>query len=107
MRIPIDTTARSSFMSKTPKDAYNLLENMASNNYQWQGERITPKKVTGMHKVDGWNLLNTKIDILTKKLDSTTKVSNPMAIYSCELCGGGHSNIECQGGLFSQNQSIE
>ena len=60
-----------------------------------------------MHKVDGWNLLNAKIDMLTKKLEATTKVSNPMAVYSCELCGGGHSTIECQGGLTSQDQSIE
>ena len=57
-----------------------------------------------MHEVDVWNLLN---DILTKKLEATTKVSNSMAIYSCELCGGGHSTIECQGGLASQDQSIE
>ena len=50
-----------------------------------------------MHEVDGWNLLNAKIDTLTKKLEATTKVSNPMAIYSCEYWGEGHSTIECQG----------
>ena len=38
MRITIDATAQGSFMSKTPEDAYNLLETMASNNYQWHGE---------------------------------------------------------------------
>ena len=57
--------------------------------------------------MDKWNLLNTKIDMLTKKLEATTKVKNSMAIYSCEFCGGGHSTMECQGGSVSQDPSIE
>ena len=48
MRIIIDATAQGLFMSKTPEDAYNLLETMVSNNYQFQGERSTPRKVTGL-----------------------------------------------------------
>ena len=52
MRITIDATAQGSFMSKTPEDAYNLLETMASNNYQWHGERIVSKKVIRLHEVD-------------------------------------------------------
>ena len=107
MRITIDATAQGSFISKTPEDAYNLLKTMASNNYQWQGERSAPRKVAGLHQVDKWNLLNTKIDMLTKKLEATTKVKNSMAIYSCEFCGGGHSTMECQGGSVSQDPSIE
>ena len=38
-----------------------------------------------MHEVGSWNLLNAKINILTKKLEASTKVSNPIAIYSCEI----------------------
>ena len=93
-------------MRKTPEDAYNLLETMASNNYQWHGERIVSKKVAGLHEVDSWNLLNAKIDMLTKKLEATTKISNSMAVYSYKHCGGGHASLECQGG-FSQDSSIE
>ena len=80
MRIIIDVTAKYSFMSKTPEDAYNLLETMVSNNYQWQGERSAPRKVAGLHEVDRWNLLNTKINMLTKKLKATTKVTNSMTV---------------------------
>ena len=97
MRITIDVTAQGSFMSKTPEDAYNLLKTMASNNYQWHGERSTLNKVAGMHEVDSWNLLNAKIDMLTKKLEASAKVTNPMAVYSYEYCGGGHPTLECQG----------
>ena len=87
MRITIDATTQGSFMSKTPEDAYNILETIASNNYQWHGDRNAPKKVAGLHEVDSWNLLNAKIDVLTKKLEASTKVTNPMALYSCEYCG--------------------
>ena len=106
MRITIDATTQGFFMSKTPEDAYNLLKTMASNNYQWHGEQSIPKKVAGLHEVDSWNLLNAKIDMLTKKLEAITKISNPMAEYSCEHYGGGHASLECQGG-FSQDSSIE
>ena len=53
MKITIDATAQGSFMSKTPNDAYNLLKTMASNNYQWQEDRSTPKRIARMHEVDG------------------------------------------------------
>lgn len=69
--------------------------------------RSAPKRVAGMHEVDGWNLLNAKIDMLTKKLEASSKVQNPVSIYSCEYCGGGHSALECQSGFSSQDSSIE
>ena len=106
MKITIDAKAQGSFLSKTPDDAFNLLETMAFNNYHWQGERSAPKRVTGMHEVDSWNLLNDKIDILIKKLEASTKVSNPMSVYSCEYYGGGHLTMECQG-FSSQDPLIE
>ena len=107
MRITIYATAQGSFMSKTPDDACSLLQTMASNNYKWHGERSALRRVAGMHKVDSLNLLNAKIDMLTKKLEASTKVSNPMAVYSCDYCGGGHLTLECQGGFLSQGSSIE
>ena len=77
MTITIDATAQGMFMRKTLEDAYNLLETMASNNYQWHSERIVSKKVAGLQEVDSWNLLNAKIDMLTKKLEATTKSPIP------------------------------
>ena len=79
---------------------------MASNNYRWQGERSTPKRVIGMHEVDGWNLLNAKISMLAKKLEASTNASNPISMYSCEYCKG-HSTMECQGNYYSQEPSIK
>ena len=94
-------------MNKTPDDAYNLLQTMASNNCQWHRERSAPKRVTEMHEVDSQNLLNAKIDMLTKKLEATTTALNSMFVYMCEQYGGGHSIIEYQGNFYSSQTSIE
>ena len=107
MRITIDATTQGSFITETLNDAYNLLETMAFNNYQWQGERSVSRRVVGLYEVDGQNLLNAKIDMLTKKLEATTKALNPMFVYVCEQYGGGHSIIEYQGNFYSSQTSIE
>ena len=44
--------------------------------------------------------------MLTKKLEASAKVTNPLAVYSYEYCGGGHPTLECQGS-YSQDTSIE
>ena len=80
--ITIDVIAQESFMSKTSKGAYNLLETMTSNVIHARSQM--PKKVVGVHELDEWNLLNSKIDILTKKLEAITKPLNPMSLFICE-----------------------
>ncbi|XP_038981145.1 uncharacterized protein LOC120110395 [Phoenix dactylifera] len=60
----IDAVAEGTLMSKPTEEAYELLEEMASNNYQWSNERGMPKKVPGMYDVDGINMLNAKVDSL-------------------------------------------
>lgn len=37
-------------MGKTPKAAYELLEEMTSNNYQWSSERLIARRAIGVHK---------------------------------------------------------
>ena len=43
-RTMIDTAAGGTLMGKTPEKVYELLEEMASNNYQWSSERSMPRK---------------------------------------------------------------
>ena len=108
LQITIDATAQGSFMSKTPDDAYALLEKMASNNYQWHGECNQPRKVVRVHKIDSLSMVNAKLDSLTKQLQKLNFPGYPSQVLSCEVCGGGHSNIECQQSeSYSQNCSIE
>ena len=95
-------------MSKTPDDAYALLEKMASNNYQWHGERNQPKRAAGVYEIDNLSMVNAKLDSLTKKLEKLSFAGHPSQVFSCEVCGGRHSTTECQQGIiFPQDHSIE
>ena len=44
----VDTVVGGAFMGKERDEAYELLEEMTSNDFQWQDERTIPKKVAGM-----------------------------------------------------------
>ena len=48
----IDAVARGTLIGKTPEAAYELLEEMTSNNYQWYSERPISKRATVVHSVD-------------------------------------------------------
>jgi len=48
----IDAAEGGTLMSKTEEEAYNLIEEMALNNYQWSSERGQPKTVRGKYDID-------------------------------------------------------
>ena len=84
-------------MSKSTEEAYNLLEKMATNNYQWSNERGMPRRMPGMYELDGINMLNAKVDSLVKmfgNLGHANVISNPA--LSCDWCGGAHLSSDCQ-----------
>ena len=96
MQITINGTAQGPFMSKTPDDAYALLEKMASNNYRWHEKRNQPKKVARVYEIDSLSMVNAKLDSLTKKLKKLNFIGFPSQVLSCEMCGEGHSITKCQ-----------
>jgi len=52
-------------MNKTGDEAYNLIEEMSLNNFQWSTRRSQCKRVEGKLKVDVLTLLSTKVDTMT------------------------------------------
>ena len=56
-RTLLDTSVGGALMSKSANEAYQLLEDMALNNFQWPSERETPKKLGGVHELDVFNNL--------------------------------------------------
>ena len=50
-------------MNKTEDEAYNLIEEMALNNFQLS------KRVRGNHEVDALTLLNAKVDAMIQRLE--------------------------------------
>ena len=47
----IDAAIGGTIMRKTPDEAYELLDEMASNGYQWQADRLPMRRPTVGHEV--------------------------------------------------------
>ena len=56
-------------MNKMKDEAYNLIEEMALNNFQWSTERGQPKRVEGKLEVTTLTLLFAKVDAMIQRLD--------------------------------------
>ena len=65
----IDAAAGGTLMNKTEDEAYNLIEEMVLDNFQWSTERGQPKQIGGKLEVDAVTLLSTKVDKMTQKLN--------------------------------------
>ena len=58
-------------MGKIQYKAFDLLEEMAMNIYQWLSERILPRKVVELHETDAIIILTTQVASFTKQLQSS------------------------------------
>ncbi|XP_062119053.1 uncharacterized protein LOC133832765 [Humulus lupulus] len=95
-RTIIDVAAGGAFMSKSANEAYELLEEMEMNNYQWPIERGQPKKVAGIMELDAISMLTAQVVALTKQLQKTALPSQAMQVHNlCELCGTTHPPNQC------------
>ena len=105
-RTVIDASAGGALMKKTTDQAYEILEDAATNINQWPREKTTPVKVVGGTDNEVLNNLVTHVAQLTKQLTRQQGTAN--AIHTnpwelCEFCGGQHNSTECQSG----NQNVE
>ncbi|XP_039146852.1 uncharacterized protein LOC120284115 [Dioscorea cayenensis subsp. rotundata] len=95
-RISVDAASGGALMNKMVDDAYNLIEDMALNHYQWTSERNTTPKPAGRHKVETLNLISAKVDALTQKFDKLNANVPSAANITCEICGStGHLATNC------------
>ena len=118
-RTMIDASAGGALMKKTTDQAYEILEDAATNTNQWPREKATPvKAVSGTDNEVLNNLIN-HVGQLTKRLNRQQGTTNSIQTNPwelCECCGGQHNSTECQSGnptvkqaqyvsRFNQNQS--
>ncbi|XP_062078458.1 uncharacterized protein LOC133782950 [Humulus lupulus] len=97
-RTIIDAAFGGAFMSKSANEAYDLLEEMAMNNYQWPSERETTKKVAGVHELDAISMFSAQVATLTKQLQQNNIHAQAPVMQmkiKCELCGGPHLFEQC------------
>lgn len=63
----VDTASGGALNNKTQETTYELLEVLASNNYQRTNDRTMPKKTWVLHEFDTFTALSTKISALQKQ----------------------------------------
>ena len=62
VRILVDATTSGANMTKSIEGSKVLLEEMASNNYNWSSEQAIPKKSGDKYEIDVMTLLATRTD---------------------------------------------
>ncbi|XP_010244713.1 PREDICTED: uncharacterized protein LOC104588470 [Nelumbo nucifera] len=90
----IDAAASGTIMRKTSEEAYDVVEEMVSNSYQWSNDRTNQR---GVHHINSLAALSAQIANLNKKLDTFNIAAiNASSSISCDSCGQiGHTNSDC------------
>ena len=118
-RTMIDASIGGALMKKTIDQAYEILEDAATNTNQWPREKATPVNAVGGTDNEVLKNLVNHVAQLTKKLNRQQGTVNAIQTNPwelCEFCGGQHSSAECQSvnttveqaqyvSRFNQNQS--
>ena len=107
-RTIIDASTGGALMKKTTDQAYEILEDTATNTNQWPRDRSAPRKsMVGADTEVLGNLVN-HVAQLTKqpqKQQGTVNAIQNNLWEICESCGGQHSTIDCQSGQMIVEQA--
>ncbi|KAG8490843.1 hypothetical protein CXB51_014050 [Gossypium anomalum] len=89
IRQMIDAAAGGTINNKTPKDAYEFIEEMSLNNYQWQVMRTKQTKTAGLYNIDSVTMLSNQVELLNKKIDGLLGSTQVHPVMRCDSSGGG------------------
>ena len=98
-RTIIDASAGGALMKKTTDQAYEILEDTATNTNQWPRDRSEPRKASTIADIEILSNLVNHVAQLTKLLQKQQGIVNAIQNNpweNCESCGGQHSTMECQ-----------
>ncbi|XP_062080494.1 uncharacterized protein LOC133785259 [Humulus lupulus] len=107
-RMVVDASANGALLAKSYNEAYEILERISNNNYQWPTSRLsTGRKVAGIHGVDAIFSLAAQVSSISNMLKTMNmgmnqSVGQPMGTQfgqmeniSCVYCGEGHTFDNC------------
>jgi len=108
-KLILDASAEGNIKWKTPEEAHEMIENMASNDNEMQNERATSQKKGGMLELQSQDAILAQNKIMTQQLESVMKklsqlpkelqnvsqAQHQQVVQGCELCGGDHPNGQC------------
>ena len=102
-RSMVDAVVGGALMSKTHEAAYELLEELVSNNYQWPIEKAMLRKTVGVLELDSITSLAAQMATLSQQLGKMN-VNAIQTNVVCDHCVGNHSSVDCQmGNPFAQS----
>ncbi|XP_062104022.1 uncharacterized protein LOC133815169 [Humulus lupulus] len=107
-RMVVDASANRALLAKSYNEAYEILERISNNNYQWPTSRLsTGRKVAGIHDVDAITSLVAQVSSISNMLKTMNMGMNqsmgqpmgtqmgPVENISCVYCGEGHTFDNC------------
>ncbi|XP_062089545.1 uncharacterized protein LOC133796079 [Humulus lupulus] len=99
-RMAVDASANGALLAKSYNEAYEILERISNNNYQWPTTRApTGRKVVGVHEVDALTSLATQVSSMSNILKNMSVGMSPqmgqqrgqLVEVFCVNCGDGHT----------------
>ncbi|KAL0411765.1 UNVERIFIED_CONTAM: hypothetical protein Slati_3766200 [Sesamum latifolium] len=98
-RATIDSVAGGTIMKKLPSEAFNIIDEIATNLYSYGQER-TDKRAADIHSIDAVLALSAQMNALTHKVDNLgAAMWNGAPMGPCGACGQmGHWSQDCQVG---------
>jgi hypothetical protein len=105
----LDVYAGGDFGTKTPTEAYNLIEKavLKSSSRAGRGSRSTNSSSSssrqGVHAVDTYTLLTAQIEALSAKFDQAGSYDASQARFSCDQCGISHEPSMCDRGVAASS----
>ncbi|KAG9442257.1 hypothetical protein H6P81_018111 [Aristolochia fimbriata] len=105
-RSMVDVASGGSISKKTPEEVHELIKEMTANMYQYPIERLG-KKAAGIYKLDSSTTTQEQLEALQNQFTNFQQQSNSMVASICGICGGGHTDTECQGNVYALNSTPE
>src|SRR3954468_8514492 len=102
-RTMIDAASGGSMNNKKPAEVYELIEAMASNNY----ERGSDYRKKGAGVIDVDEVTSLKAQVAAMQNQMAKMQVNAVQSQVCELCAGNHATQDCQvGNTFNQTEQV-
>ncbi|KAL2471894.1 Uncharacterized protein Adt_40030 [Abeliophyllum distichum] len=99
-KLTVDSSANRSIASKNVNEAWYLYELIPNTHTMFSPDRTTPRKVAGIHEIDGLSATNAQLATLTKQVELLIRTQKQgvnviRATIMCENCGANHSKSDC------------
>ncbi|KAL8115255.1 hypothetical protein AgCh_021914 [Apium graveolens] len=94
-RAMLDAASGAALWVKSYEEAYNLIELMVSNEYQYPTQKLPQSKVVGVLEVDTATAITAQLKELSMNIDSLANYGVKQITSVYELCAGSHTTEQC------------